>query len=188
MISGGKPASLRVLMTEKIAGPPREAHVRKVNDYLFRAKLGSGASSRVYLAVDTRDGQQYAVKRMKLHELSHSSSGIAQLEREIRLMRLFDHPNILKLREVLLHESEREVFLVLEYPENGCLGAYVGRGQQLSILCICSIVREIVSAMKHLHERGFVHEDIEPWNLLVDGGGACFLRISESGIPGSRGA
>jgi serine/threonine-protein kinase 11 len=175
MISGGKPATLRALTTEATGGPPRETHVRKVNDYIFRAKLGSGASSRVYLAVDARSGEQYAVKRMKLHELSHSSSGIAQLEREIRLMRLFDHPNILKLREVLLLESEREVFLVLEYAENGCLGAYVERGQRLSIPCICSIVRQIVGAIKHLHERGFVHEDIKPWNLLVDGAGRVLL-------------
>jgi serine/threonine-protein kinase 11 len=175
MISGGKSASPRALAPGPITVPPRIAQVRKVNAYLFRAKLGSGASSRVYLAVNTQSGDHFAIKRMKLHELSRSSSGIAQLEREIRLMRLFDHPNILKLHEVLLLESEREVFLVLEYAQNGCLGAYVERNQQLSLPQICSIMKQVIGAIKHLHERGFVHEDIKPWNLLVDGSGRVLL-------------
>jgi serine/threonine-protein kinase 11 len=146
-----------------------------VNDYLFRAKLGSGASSRVYLALDIRTQIEYAIKLTKLQEVSRLSTGLAQLEREIRLMRLFNHPNILKLHEVLLVEEDREVFLVLEYARNGCLGAYVERGQRLSVQCICSIVKQVIGAIKHLHERGFVHEDIKPWNLLVDDRGRVLL-------------
>jgi serine/threonine-protein kinase 11 len=175
MISGGRAARIHSLTPEPVSGPARARRVRQVNGYLFRAKLGSGASSRVYLAVDTRTGTEHAVKRLRLQDLSRQSSGVAQLEREIRLMRLFNHPNILKLHEVLLNEAEREVFLVLEYARNGCLGAYVERGERLSIPCICSIVKQIVGAITHLHERGFVHEDIKPWNLLVDGGGRVLL-------------
>jgi serine/threonine protein kinase len=175
LISGGKPVSLGALMPEKLQMRTRSSRVHKINDYILRAKLGSGALSRVYLGIEESTNQCYAVKRIKLHELCRSSSGIAQLEREIRLMRTMSSTNIIKLKEVLLTEPDQEVFLILEYAENGCLGGYIDRGQHLSFVSICSVVKQIVSAIKYLHTMGFVHQDIKPWNILVGQNGRMIL-------------
>jgi serine/threonine-protein kinase 11 len=175
LISGGKPLSLGALIPEKLEVRMRSSRIHKVNDYVLRAKLGSGASSRVYLGIDSNTNQRYAVKRVKLRELCRSSSGVAQLEREIRLMRTMSSPNIIKLKEVLLIESDQEAFLILEYAENGSLGAYIDRGQRISFISICSIIKQVVSAIKYLHTMGFVHQDIKPWNILVGTNGRMIL-------------
>ena len=152
-----------------------EKTVKKVNQYRLVAKIGSGASSKVYLAIDDSTGAKYAVKRIKLRELCRTSTGIAQLEREIRLMRQFNHKNILKLIEVL-HMSEcHEAFLVMEYAERGCLGAFCEREQHLSHASIFSIMKQVASAIQYLHQNGFVHQDIKPWNILVDDTGRAIL-------------
>jgi serine/threonine-protein kinase 11 len=153
--------------------PPKR--VRKVNDYLLTSRLGRGLSSRVYLGVECSSGTRYAVKRVKLQELGRQSCAIAQLEREIRLMRTLDHRNILKLKEVLLVESTREVYLVLEYAARGSLGGYIDRHDQLPIASIFSIVKQVVAAIAYLQSEGYVHQDIKPANILLDSDGRAIL-------------
>jgi serine/threonine protein kinase len=153
--------------------PPRR--VRKVNDYLLTAQIGRGASSWVYLGVECSTGARYALKRVKLQELGRQSCTIAQLEREIRLMRTLDHRNILKLKEALLVESIREVYLVLEYAARGSVGGYIDRHEQLPIASVFSIVKQVVSAIAYLHCQGYVHHDIKPANILLDSDGRAIL-------------
>jgi serine/threonine-protein kinase 11 len=151
-----------------------------VNNYLLRARLGSGSSSIVYLAIDDRTGVEYAVKRIRLRDLMRSGNGIAQLEREIRLIRLFHHPNILRLFEVLYDKQEEEVCLVLEYAEKRSLGSIIDEGIRLSKRAIFSITRQVAAAVQYLHDTGYVHQDIKPCNILLDGGGRAIL--SDFGI------
>lgn len=174
MIGSARRISVPTLHTKEIvlAG---EKTVKKINQYRLAAKLGSGASSKVYLGIDDTTGAKYAVKRIKLRELCRTSTGIAQLEREIRLMRQFDHKNILKLIEVLHMSDCHEAFLVMEYAEKGCLGAFCEREQHLSHASIFSIMKQVASAIQYLHQNGFVHQDIKPWNILVDGTGRAIL-------------
>ena len=152
-----------------------ERVIKKVNQYKLVATIGSGASSKVYLGIDEVTKEKYAVKRIKLKELCRSSTGIAQLEREIRLMRQFRHHNILKLHEVLHIPESQEVFLVMEYAAKGCVGAFCERHQQLSQESIFSIVKQVGNAILYLHDTGFVHQDIKPWNILLDETGRAIL-------------
>jgi serine/threonine-protein kinase 11 len=149
--------------------------IKKVNKYLLTAKLGSGASSTVYLALDKFSNQRYAVKRIRIRELAKSSNGLAQLEREIRLMRLLDHPNILRLVEVLYAPSVAEAFLVLEYADGGSLGDIVENGVRLSYPAIFSIVKQIATAIWYLHKTGYIHQDVKPYNILLDSSGRAVL-------------
>jgi serine/threonine protein kinase len=149
--------------------------VKKVHRYTLRAKIGSGASSKVYLAFDDRTGQSFAVKRIRLQELSRTGSGLAQLEREIRLMRLFNHPNILKITEVLHVPSIDEAYLVLEHADRGSLGSFIDRGQQLPMPSVFSIMKQVARAIQYLHVSGYVHQDVKPCNILLTGDGRAML-------------
>jgi serine/threonine protein kinase len=151
------------------------SHLKQVSDYSLRAKIGSGSSSKVYLGVHVRTGETYAVKRVNLQKLSKHGDAIAQLEREIRLMRSFSHPNILKLIEVLHRPSTDEAYLVLEYAGKGCLGGFLDRQQPITVPSILSILKQLARALKCLHESGIAHQDIKPWNILIDEDGRAIL-------------
>jgi serine/threonine-protein kinase 11 len=90
-------------------------------------------------------------------------------------MRSFSHPNILKLIEVLHLPNTDEAYLVLEYAAKGCLGAFLDRRQPISIPSILSILKQLATALKCLHDSGIVHQDIKPWNILMDGEGRAIL-------------
>jgi serine/threonine protein kinase len=119
--------------------------------------------------------RKVAVKRIKLREILRTGTGIAQLEREIRLMRRFNHPNILKLLEVLYDEHRAEVHLILEYAAKGSVAGYIDRGQRLSTAAIFAILSQAIAALQYLHRLGFVHQDIKPANILLDASGRAFL-------------
>jgi serine/threonine-protein kinase 11 len=179
MIASGRSLSTRPFL------PPdsscKSTHrLKKVNNYTVRAKIGSGSSSTVYLGVDERSGQKCALKRIKLRELARSPAGIAQLEREVRLMRLFDHPSILKLLEVLHIPLTDEAYLVMEYADRGSLGAIVDRHHRLSTPAIFSILKQISHAVHYLHNSGYVHQDIKPCNILIDSSGRA--KLADFGI------
>jgi serine/threonine protein kinase len=176
LLSIGKHFSFLSLMSnEKFSMSSHVTGIRKINDYLLQARLSKRGPSRVYVALETSTGRQYALKRVKLDGLSRSSSGIAQLEREIRLLSTWRHPNILKLKEVLLVEAEREVYLVLEYAEHGSLDGYFGIFQRLPVPSIFSIIKQTVTAVKYLRDNGFPQPDIRPWNIMIDATGRAIL-------------
>lgn len=175
MIGSARRISLTPIISHQEVDLKGKQCVKQVNNYVLASKIGSGASSKVYLGIDEVTGDKYAVKRIKLKELSRTSSGIAQLEREIRLMRGFKHSNILKLKEALHNTTTHEAYLILEYAEKGSLGAFVERGDRLSHEAIFSIMKQVALAIKYLHEHGHVHQDIKPWNILLDGQGRALL-------------
>jgi serine/threonine protein kinase len=154
--------------------PPSPRPLKQINDYLLRAKIGAGSSSMVFLGTDVRTGEDYAIKRIRLQELRNGDA-IMNLEREIRLMRLFQHPNILKLFKVLHDASSDEVYLVLEHAAVGSLGAFIERGQRLSVPSTLSVIKQISRAIKFLHENCYVHQDIKPGNILLDQTGRAIL-------------
>ena len=153
----------------------RSRTVKQVNNYVLCGRLGTGSFSKVYYAYDATTKAVYAVKRIKLKELCRTTSGIAQLEREVRLMQTFDHPNILKLKEVLHVESMHYAYLVLEYAKKGSLGSFIDRGIRLSQQSVFSVIKQIAGALRYLHDNGFVHQDIKPGNILVDENGRAIL-------------
>jgi serine/threonine protein kinase len=155
-------------------------HRKKLNNYLLCAKLGSGATATVYLAEDQRTHEKYAIKRFRLRDLARSGNGVGQLEREIRLIRLFLHPNILKLHEVLHDQANGEVCLVLEHAEKGSLGGFIERGDRLSHPAVFSVLKQVAAALKYLHDAGYVHQDVKPCNILLDSARRAIL--SDFGI------
>jgi serine/threonine-protein kinase 11 len=168
------------LVSRKLPSSQSIPQLKKINRYTLRAKIGTGSSSSVYLAIDNLTNEKYAIKRIRLRELARTSSGVAQLEREIRLMKLFDHKNIVKIEEVLHSPALDEAYLVLEYAERGSLGSLIERGLHLPYSVIFSIMKQILLAVKYLHACGYVHQDIKPSNILIDANGVA--KLADFGI------
>lgn len=173
MISGSRHCPFITFIPTPDSADYERKKYRRINNYLLSQKIGSGSYSKVYLGLDGED--KYAVKRISLTDLSRKSSGIMQLEREIRLMETFSHSNILKLHEVLHSISDNYVYLILEYAECGSIGDLINRGYHFPINSIRSIIKQVSSALSYIHSLGFVHQDIKPANILLKSNGKVIL-------------
>ncbi|OMJ75445.1 hypothetical protein SteCoe_25412 [Stentor coeruleus] len=139
-----------------------------LNQYTFEGLLGTGAFGKVYKAVD-ENGDLVAVKIYNKRILRSRWIGKKRtawdlVESEILIMGTLDHPNIIKLIEVIDKPDSKKIYLVLEYAEKG------------SIFDMCPIIekdakkyfKDFVNALEYLHNESFVvHRDIKPQNMLV---------------------
>ena len=154
--------------------------VKKINQYICLSKLGCGATSKVYLAQDTENGEFYALKMVKTSELSKTGTGLMTLEREIRNMKLVRHPNIIGMKEALHSKEEGIAAIVFEWADCGSVEGLINRGFLLDEKVLASIFYQIVCGLSYLHEQGIVHQDIKPSNVLMFSDGT--VKISDFGI------
>lgn len=173
MISGSRQCRFITFVNTPDSCGYDKKQYKRINKYLLAQKIGTGSYSKVFLGID--GDQKYAIKRISLTDLSRKSSGIMQLEREIRLMHTFNHPNILKIHEVLHSISDNHVYLVLEYAECGSIGSYIDKGYHFQLNSIRSIIKQVSNALSYVHSLGFVHQDIKPANILLKSNGMVLL-------------
>ncbi|EJS44542.1 kcc4p [Saccharomyces arboricola H-6] len=135
--------------------------------------LGFGSTGKVQLAHHERTGHKTAVKVISKSIFNaHRDDGKDDsvlpynIEREIVIMKLLSHPNVLSLYDVW--ETDNNLYLILEYAENGELfNVLVDRGplpEREAVICF----RQIIIAISYCHALGIVHRDLKPENLLLD--------------------
>lgn len=158
----------------------RQPKMKKVNQYLLRSKLGTGSSSKVYLAVDEDSGLYYAAKALHVLERRHNVQGASSLEREIRIMRQLNHLNIVKLHDVLYASRYDIAYLFIEWADCGTLQDAINNRHRFDEISIASIFKQIINGLAYLHSKGIVHKDIKPSNILLFSYGAA--KLSDFGI------
>jgi eukaryotic-like serine/threonine-protein kinase len=133
--------------------------------YRLESELGVGSSARVYLAEDGRLHRPVAVKF--LHPaLSNDETFVRRFRLEARAAASLNHPNIVHVYD---WGSEDEGFyVVLEYLAGGSLRDVLARRGTISIAQAASIGVSIAQGLAFAHERGIVHRDVKPANLLFD--------------------
>ncbi|TKY65699.1 CBL-interacting serine/threonine-protein kinase 11 [Spatholobus suberectus] len=150
--------------------------------YELRRLLGVGAFAKVYHAtrVDTR--QSVAVKAVSKHKVLNGGFA-ANVEREISIMRRLRHPNIIDLFEVLA--TKTKIYFVMEFAAGGELFHEVAGKGRLSEDAARHYFRQLISAVKHCHDRGVFHRDLKLDNLLIDENGN--LKVSDFGLSAVTG-
>ena len=146
--------------------PPTEASHPFADRYVIERELGHGGTSVVYLARDTRDGTNVAIKIL----LPELAEGVAadRFLREIRLNQQLDHPNIVPVLDSGVHDGRP--YFVLPLMEEGTLRDKLDRSRQLPVPDAISIARTVARALTHAHTRGFIHRDVKPENVLFTRG------------------
>jgi BR serine/threonine kinase len=150
----------------------------RIGDYRVVRTLGTGTTGKVKLGEHVVTGDYVAIKIIKKSDFGLKPALKAKIEREIALMRLLDHPQILKLVDVL--DSPRHLHLILEYAENGELFDYLVRAQMLREDTALDIFRQLIFGLEYLHSRSICHRDLKPENILLDSNGR--IRIADFGF------
>ncbi|XP_069501228.1 serine/threonine-protein kinase MARK2 isoform X8 [Ambystoma mexicanum] len=135
-----------------------------IGNYRLLKTIGKGNFAKVKLARHVLTGKEVAVKIIDKTQLN--SSSLQKLFREVRIMKVLNHPNIVKLFEVI--ETEKTLYLVMEYASGGEVFDYLVAHGRMKEKEARAKFRQIVSAVQYCHQKLIVHRDLKAENLLLD--------------------
>ncbi|XP_074095264.1 serine/threonine-protein kinase MARK2 isoform X6 [Cotesia typhae] len=138
-----------------------EPHIGK---YKLLKTIGKGNFAKVKLAKHIPTGKEVAIKIIDKTQLNPGS--LQKLFREVRIMKMLDHPNIVKLFQVI--ETEKTLYLVMEYASGGEVFDYLVLHGRMKEKEARAKFRQIVSAVQYCHQKKIIHRDLKAENLLLD--------------------
>ena len=174
LVPGARFASARAVAQALAARRGGAEGARTIGPYRLIDELGRGGMARVWRALDTRSERQVALKVMLTgeHGTPVPDALLARFEREVRLLRGLDHPHLVKILDAGRHEGRP--WLAMELIEGATLEA-LAEGRRLPPRQVAGVMAQVASALHHAHERGVVHRDLKPGNVLVRPDGHAYL-------------
>uniref|UniRef100_A0AAR2KH29 Protein kinase domain-containing protein n=1 Tax=Pygocentrus nattereri TaxID=42514 RepID=A0AAR2KH29_PYGNA len=157
----GRGASPAINRPRKLLFRPTAQYV---GPYRLEKTLGKGQTGLVKLGVHCITGQKVAIKIVNREKLSESV--LMKVEREIAILKLIEHPHVLKLHDV--YENNKYLYLVLEHVSGGELFDYLVKKGRLTPKEARKFFRQIISALDFCHNHSICHRDLKPENLLLD--------------------
>jgi serine/threonine-protein kinase len=146
--------------------------------YQVEGEIGRGGMSVVYRARDVRLNRPVAIKVLP-PELAYDSAIRLRFTREAQTSAQLSHPHIVPIYDV--GERSGVAYFVMAHVTGGNLATLLGRAPRPPIEDARRVIREIADALEYAHERGVVHRDIKPDNILLDGDGGRAM-VTDFGI------
>lgn len=133
--------------------------------YNFEKILGKGSFSKVYLASNMKTAKEYAIKSVSKTLLYSNVDNMRSMINEIKVLRILDHPNIVKLYEVF--ETKKHVNLVMEYMRGGNLLSYFKKKKHYTEKDAATIILKVLEVINYCHSKNIVHRDLKPDNIMI---------------------
>lgn len=150
---------------------------RTLGPYLIEEEIASGASATVYRALHPGLDRKVALK--VLHAaFSGDKDFTARFEREARVTALLTHPNIVQIYDCGLYEGLH--CLSMEFVDGATLKDEIKASGRLSLHRVVHVAMEVCMALDHAHNKGVIHRDIKPTNILISRDGA--VKLADFGI------
>ncbi len=146
--------------------------------YIITDWIGQGGMGQVFKAVHEMMGRESAIKVLPLHK--KTSESIENFRREIRTQAKLDHPNLVRAYDA--GEDGNVHYLVVEYVEGTDLRRLVRTKGMVTVQQAASIIKQAAEGLEHAHQRGLIHRDIKPGNILVTASGVA--KVSDLGLAG----
>uniref|UniRef100_A0A8C1QEY8 non-specific serine/threonine protein kinase n=1 Tax=Cyprinus carpio TaxID=7962 RepID=A0A8C1QEY8_CYPCA len=136
-----------------------------IGNYRLLKTIGKGNFAKVKLARHILTGREVSFMKISIENFCFFCL-LFQLFREVRIMKILNHPNIVKLFEVI--ETEKTLYLVMEYASGGEVFDYLVAHGRMKEKEARAKFRQIVSAVQYCHQKHIVHRDLKAENLLLD--------------------
>ena len=143
---------------------PNKDKNKKIGDYLLLSTIGSGTFSKVKLGLHMPTKQKVAVKILDKDKINDDTD-IERIKREIHILSILRHPNIVQLYETITNENN--IYIIMEYVEGKDLFQYIYSMQHLTEYKSSQLFRQLISCLEYIHNLGVVHRDIKPENILL---------------------
>jgi hypothetical protein len=145
--------------------------------YRIAGLLGRGGMGEVYRADDLTLGQPVALKFLP-REMSSDRERLSRFRSEVSIARQVSHPNVCRVYDIA--DADGLTFLSMEYIDGEDLGSLLRRIGRLPPDKGLEIARQICAGLAAAHDRGVVHRDLKPGNVMIDGRGHA--RIADFGL------
>ena len=145
--------------------------------YEIRELIGVGGMANVYKAYDVVEARTVAVKILR-EEYMNNDEFMRRFRNESRAISLLDHPNIVKVYDVIF--SNRIQSIVMEYIDGITLKDYIDQEKVLRWKEAVHFTVQILRALQHAHDKGIVHRDIKPQNIMLLADGS--IKMMDFGI------
>ena len=133
--------------------------------------------SVVYKAYDNVDDRIVAIKVLK-DEYSNDAEFVRRFKNESKAIAVLSHPNIVKVYDVSF--GEKVQYIVMEYVDGITLKEYIQKQHIIAWNDAVFFTTQILRALQHAHDKGIVHRDIKPQNILVSDSGT--IKVTDFGI------
>jgi mitogen-activated protein kinase 15 len=155
-----------------------EQHV--LDRYEIMQKLGKGAYGIVWKAMDKKYKQIVALK--KVFDAFHNATDAQRTYREVMFLQdLNGHENIIRLRNIIKAENNKDLYLVFDFMEADL--HHVIRASILEEIHKQYIVYQILKGMKYIHSADLIHRDLKPSNVLINSD--CQIKLADFGLARS---
>jgi non-specific serine/threonine protein kinase len=149
---------------------------RTLSHFRITAKIGEGGMGEVYRAEDTKLGRDVALKVLPA-ELAGSQERLERFQREARTLAALDHPNIVTIHSV--EEAEGVHFLTMQLVDGKPLSEVIPEGG-MPVEQILEVATPLADALAAAHEKGVIHRDLKPGNIMVGADGR--VRVLDFGL------
>ena len=150
---------------------------QQFGNYKFLSVLGEGGMATVYLAENTLLGKKVAIKLLK-QEFVNNSNIRGRFLAEARHMVQVSHAHIISVLDLI--DAGDIVAIVMEYVDGQSLKEYLQQKGRLNDSEIRTLFSQILTALQHVHDSGFVHRDIKPSNFMLTRAGS--IKLADFGI------
>ncbi len=145
--------------------------------YELREIIGVGGMAYVYRAYDTIDDRIVAVKILK-DEYLHNEEFSRRFKNESKAIAILSHRNIVRVNDVSFSDSLQ--YIVMEYIDGITLKEYIEQQKVLQWKEVVHFIVQILQALQHAHDKGIVHQDVKPQNIMLLSDGT--IKVTDFGI------
>ncbi|MBD5159697.1 MAG: serine/threonine protein kinase, partial [Ruminococcus sp.] len=145
--------------------------------YEITELIGVGGMAEVYKGIDVMDHKEVAIKILK-KEYAENEEFLRRFRNESKAIAVLSHPNIVKIYDVGF--SDKIQYIVMEYIDGITLKEYIEEEKVLTWKDTVHFVIQILRALHHAHDKGIVHRDIKPQNIMMFTDGT--IKVMDFGI------